>query len=327
MKKTILFLSLTLFQVLFALKFSDSSLEITDRPIIGVLTMPSDFPDKFSPNSYSYFGAAYVKFLEASGNRVVPILYDYDEATLRKLFESVNGLLFPGGDASLWVDEKTMTGYSNLTLTVKKLLKWAVEANDKGDYFPVWGTCLGYESIVIAFSQNSTLDHFNSSDHTGNLTFINNKSYVFEHLPANIKQFTEKNAPVFLWHEYGKAYENFIHEPNLNNSFKVNTITHDFNKKLFVSSIEHRVYPIFGTQFHPEVTIFQFGPDVNAIRAEENILFSQYLSNFINQQARRNSHRFANKEEENKQLIYNYAPAKYLDGFYEQAYIFENPNN
>jgi len=287
--------------------------------------MPSDFSPKFPSNLYSDFGAAYVKFLEASGNRVVPILYDYDEFTLRKLFNSVNGLLFPGGDASLWL-EKTPTELSNLTLTAKKLLKWVIEANDNGDYFPVWGTCLGYESIVIAFSENSTLDRFNSSNHTGNLTFLNNDSYIFKNLTENLKRFTETNAPVFLWHQYGKAYNAFINEEKLNNNFKVNTITHDFNGNLFVSSMEHRKYPIFGTQFHPEVTIFQFGPDVNGNREEENILFSQYLSNFINHQARKNSHRFKNIEEENKYLIYNYAPVKYLDGFYEQAYIFPKPS-
>jgi len=26
----------------------------------------------------------------------------------------------------------------------------AIEANDKGDYFPVWGTCLGFELLLLA---------------------------------------------------------------------------------------------------------------------------------------------------------------------------------
>ena len=28
-----------------------------------------------------------------------------------------------------------------------KLHAWAVEANDNGDYFPIWGTCLGFQMI------------------------------------------------------------------------------------------------------------------------------------------------------------------------------------
>lgn len=284
--------------------------------------MPSDFPDKFSPESYSYFGAAYVKFLESSGNRVVPILYDEDEKTLRHLFESVNGLLFPGGDASLWQNETTMIGKSKLTQTIQKLLGWAIEANKKGDYFPVWGTCLGFESLVIFFSQNVTLDRFNSQDHTSNLTYVNNQSRLFENLPESLKDFTEKESSVFLWHNYGKAYENFLSEPGLNDNFHVNTITKDVNGKVFVSSIEHKKFPIFGTQFHPEVTIFQFGKVIRANRNQKNMFFSQYLTNFINKQARKNLHRFENQQEEKTKLIYNYTPEKYLDTFYEQAYVF-----
>ena len=322
--KPLLFLTVLL-SIAFSHKFLSSPDDLTDRPIIGVLTMPSDFNDKFPLSNFSDFGAAYVKFLEASGNRVVPILYDYPEETLRRLFNSVNGLLFPGGDASLWDNETSMSGYSNLTLTVKKLLSWAIEANEKGDYFPVWGTCLGFESIVISFSENTTLDNFNDADKTRNLTFVNNDSFLFSNLPEKIRKYTEINAPVFLWHSYGKKYDSFLNEPRLNENFKVNTISHDVDYTIYVSSIEHRKYPIFGTQFHPEVSIFQYGPDVYAKRDEENIQFSQYLTNFINERARKNGHKFANEQEEKDALIYNYNPEKYLDGFYEQAYIFKNP--
>lgn len=42
--------------------------------------------------------AAYVKFLEASGARVVPlILGEPEEITMEKL-SKLNGVLFPGGD-------------------------------------------------------------------------------------------------------------------------------------------------------------------------------------------------------------------------------------
>ena len=86
----------------------------------------------------------------------------------------------------------------------------------------------------------------------------------------------------------------------------------------------HKKYPIFGTQFHPEVTIFQFAKDIRANRNQKNMFFSQFLTNFINKQARKNLHRFEDQEEEKKKLIYNYTPEKYLDEFYEQGYIFPN---
>ena len=33
------------------------------------------------------------------------------------------------------------------------LLQWAIEANDNGDYFPVYGVCLGLELLGILVSQ------------------------------------------------------------------------------------------------------------------------------------------------------------------------------
>lgn len=324
MKIFILLLVLAI-SLAFSVDFLEEKRENT-KPIVGILTMPSDFPDKFSPLEYSYFGAAYVKFLESSGHRVVPILYDYDENKLREIFNSINGLLLPGGDASLWLNETTMVGKSRLTKTVQKLLDWAIEANEKGDYFPVWGTCLGYESLVIYFSQNVTLDRFNSQDHTANLTFVNEESRLFKDLPFSLKNFTENENSVFLWHSYGKSYDDFLMESKLHENLIVNTITKDFNGKTFVSSIEHKKYPIFGTQFHPEVTLFQFGSDIRANRDQRNMFFSQYLTNFIKKHTKKSLHRFKNPEEEEKSLIYNYAPEKYLDIFYEQAYIFPNAN-
>lgn len=57
------------------------------NPVIGILTIPSDDDYREYPSSkYSYFAASYVKFVEASGARVMPIPYEADEATLDKYF-------------------------------------------------------------------------------------------------------------------------------------------------------------------------------------------------------------------------------------------------
>ena len=43
--------------------------------------------------------------------------------------------------------------------TESKLLKWAMEANDRGDYFPVWGICLGFQFMTNFFlNSNRTVD-------------------------------------------------------------------------------------------------------------------------------------------------------------------------
>jgi gamma-glutamyl hydrolase len=42
-----------------------------------------------------------VKYLEAAGAQIIPIKYDLDEEQLRKIFNNINGLFFPGGGADL----------------------------------------------------------------------------------------------------------------------------------------------------------------------------------------------------------------------------------
>jgi len=51
-----------------------SLLALNDKPIIGILTIPSDVKE-FDGKDYSYIGAAYVKFIEMGGGRVIPISY------------------------------------------------------------------------------------------------------------------------------------------------------------------------------------------------------------------------------------------------------------
>jgi len=46
------------------------------------------------------------------------------------------------------------------------LINLAIDANKKGDYFPVWGTCLGYELIVLTVSNDTNIfDNYDSSNH------------------------------------------------------------------------------------------------------------------------------------------------------------------
>lgn len=37
------------------------------------------------------------------------------------------------------------------------------QANNKGDYFPLWGTCLGFEELVVLTSQTWALTRTNTS--------------------------------------------------------------------------------------------------------------------------------------------------------------------
>ena len=52
--------------------------------------------------------------------------YYATDAELRRLFKSVNGLIFPGGLTDLYIDDPYV-------IAAKKLHTWAAEANDAGE--------------------------------------------------------------------------------------------------------------------------------------------------------------------------------------------------
>ncbi len=71
-----------------------------NRPIIGVMAQ-STKGEGFEKLGQSYIAASYIKFLESSGARVVPIMNDLNEDETEKLFYSINGALFPGEVSTL----------------------------------------------------------------------------------------------------------------------------------------------------------------------------------------------------------------------------------
>jgi len=73
-----------------------------EKPIVGVLTQPSIWNKFYPSDEYSYIADSYVKFLESSGARVVPLKFDTPAANLTKTFAYLNGLLIPGGSAALF---------------------------------------------------------------------------------------------------------------------------------------------------------------------------------------------------------------------------------
>ena len=94
------------------------------------------------------------------------------------------------------------------------------------------------------------------------------------------------------------------------------------------SSLEHKRYPIYSTQWHPEKNQFEWvvchgvghiNHDFDAIQV------GQYFGNFLGNEARKNGLHFANKTEEADALIYNYSQYKLYTGRtrgYEEIYKF-----
>lgn len=56
------------------------------------------------------------------------------------VYENINGVLLPGGGVDLVTSQ-----YSRVA---KIFMKYSKKAYDDGEYFPIWGTCLGFEQLL-----------------------------------------------------------------------------------------------------------------------------------------------------------------------------------
>lgn len=63
------------------------------RPVIGIMSqeLSQTFEKMYAPEFDSYIAASYVKFLESSGSRVVPIQIGKPKEYYEKLMSQLNG--------------------------------------------------------------------------------------------------------------------------------------------------------------------------------------------------------------------------------------------
>ena len=77
----------------------------------------------------------------------MPIWYDEPNATLDAKLAAVNGVLLPGGDSDV-------SRGTPLRATAERIVRAALDARDAGDYFPVWGTCMGFQLLALVVADD-----------------------------------------------------------------------------------------------------------------------------------------------------------------------------
>ena len=146
-------------------------------------------------------------------------------------------MIFPGGDGD----------YLEFGRFIFETIK---EMNDNGTYFPVWGTCMGYENIVSYVSDDgwNVLDVYDF--HSGDMALefvvdprttkmfhgLDTKAYLFEHY--NI---------TFNGHHWGMNPSKFQTDRKLMDMFHLTSISYMPDGRPFVASVESERYPFFLT--------------------------------------------------------------------------------
>lgn len=180
------------------------------------------------------------------GAKVVPVRSDLPYDELKEIFDKINGFVIPGGSAPLVIDGI----FSNYTKAGSWMIDMAIKANDKGDYFPVWCVCNGFELLVLHISDNPAIfgAGFNDSEVTkplGDLAITEGVKLFSEFSPEALNAIQNEKMSYFHHHN-GFDVDAFKGQFKLTNFFNLINTNFDLNNREFVSTIESKDYPIFG---------------------------------------------------------------------------------
>eukprot|EP00112_Aurelia_sp_Birch-Aquarium-sp1_P021561 Seg584.3 transcript_id=Seg584.3/GoldUCD/mRNA.D3Y31 product="Gamma-glutamyl hydrolase" protein_id=Seg584.3/GoldUCD/D3Y31 len=288
------------------------------RPIIGILSQEMS-PHLLPTDSKgaSYIAASYVKYIESAGGRVVPILTTMSKLEIENIFRSINGLLYPGGDAPLFKSR-----YFNNSALLYTLAK---KANARGDFFPIWGTCLGFQALSSIVAGKQVVSRSDATDLILplNLTNYGVHSRMLKDAPQGLINMLAKERLTYNFHHNCVTPDTFVNNKKLKKAFKVVSYNNDVNGKTFISTMEGINQPFYGTQWHPEKNCFEWSLERNIAHSKDAVSVTQYFADFFVNEARKSQHSFDSEEEANKYLIYNYSPVYTGDaGHFEQCYVF-----
>lgn len=275
-------------------------------PIIGILSLPNSECGSKEADVTSCFSSFYTKWLESAGARVAVIPYNLEKVELRVLLESLNGVLFTGGDIDMYKPHPYFT-------TAKFIYDYVKDVNNKGKYYPLWGTCQGFQLMVNFEIGDSTIYHcnFNSRNISLPLEFtseaMKGKMFGADSVPESIYKIYQSDNITANIHYCGFYPEDWDKSEKLKSFYRVISTNKDIDGKPFISTIEALNYPMYGAQWHPERPQFEFDPTLRISHSIKSMIGMQYISNFFVSECRKNTNQmaiFIQKEF----LIYNHVP-------------------
>lgn len=254
------------------------------------------------------------------------------------MMQQLNGILLPGGAVCL--DEEEAREYPHLSndcvQAVRCIYDLAMEKNSRGDYFPLWGTCLGFQLLMINAAGSKEV-RTDCSRRFEALPLCLSKDFKDSKLCAKLdaEMAARMGVEPFACHQHRFAItESKFRCFHLHRDWHVLATRQDTGDNGggdFITLVEHRRYPIFGSQFHPERAGYEQLPETSrdtcrAAHNESCIQLAQFFIEAFVDACRGNRNSFASVEVKEQHMISNWQPVDVADHpktHWLQVYLFQ----
>lgn len=212
-------------------------------PVVGILSEPI----YTEQNTTEYMiAASYVKWLEVGGARSIPIPYDATPNDIENIFPKINGVLFPGGGGKL------------LPPAARHLWRMAAVENQDG-FFPIFGTCLGFEYLLmLASGKDDILEGGFEAENISLPLELLRESQLYQ---GGLRNIVVENNITMNNHHFGITPDKLMRNSGLSSMFDITAVSQDQTGRRFVSTIEPKSpdsTPYYGVQYHPEKNAFEY---------------------------------------------------------------------
>ena len=326
---------------------SKTSTSVNNQPVIGILTIPlsnwlGDNIAIDSERAKSYLPAAYVRWIENSGARVVPIQYTLTKPIMNSYLAQVNGVIICGDISP--VNVSNMKPDTQIEMNVIRwakaefhIFEWAKKQNRMGTYFPVLGIGMGYEELIFMhqypkyYSQIKDSKTAMSNDKPFNPKEMVEISKTYTSNPFKLtsnpgifgRKFSKKDQKIFATNKVCyttpgwalnaksknvKQFETFLEINSIGKNKKLNTE--------YINAYSFKELPFYGLAFHPEAVIYSWVEEMIP-QTDNDVLFSQKMSELFVNECRKNLTPLSSTQI----LIYNYtlfSPNKVLKILYPE---------
>lgn len=222
--------------------------KVEDSICVGILTLPHShkYSHKYSRRTrkteHGHIMKSYVDWFEDRGVKVVPV--PYDTVNHETYFHMINGLFIPGTDKGFDVMNKT------LVKTVTRFFELSLQP---GEYFPIWGTCFGFQLLTMLVSGNTVMKRYEADGRFPiHITADGKRSRMMHAFSKRYRAYLENSSSTLQYHDYGISPTDFLANAHLRRFYRILATAKDHQGCEYVAAIEGKYYPIYGVQGHPE---------------------------------------------------------------------------